>query len=436
MKFIHTADLHIGQIIYQNYDRSDEHRHFFNQLKGWCEQEQPDALLVSGDVFDVQQPSASTRRAYTDYFVELHNACKTMRIIITAGNHDSPSRLEADRSLWELANTTVVGLAPTMDLAHAEDGWQEQFIVRLASGYVIAFPHMMGQRREALQRVLDYVQAENRQGLPVVLMAHLAVTGADVTGHNVTLGNLQLCGVDELGAGYDYLALGHIHKPQTIGHPEDVDLPEVTYPSGVVRYSGSALHVSCDERYPHSVSVVRIDGHNGDVTIKQLRIDELRHFYTLPLDGTAFSDEKAALTGIEEFCKEKGSGYFRVRMDRNAVLSANFNQMVYALIDPYKEEVRFNPKIEWAGDEESSTEVIERPVFEVADLQQMKDPLAFISQTADQYPDLDMEMVRVAFTEVMEELNNMDRAEKTKKSRGKNAREGTIGNEDINADLG
>ena len=46
MKFIHTADLHIGQIIYQNYDRSDEHRHFFDQLKGWCEQERPDALLV------------------------------------------------------------------------------------------------------------------------------------------------------------------------------------------------------------------------------------------------------------------------------------------------------------------------------------------------------------------------------------------------------
>lgn len=426
---MHTADLHIGQIIYQNYDRSDEHRHFFDQLKGWCLQEQPDALLVSGDVFDVQQPSASTRRAFTEYFVELHQACPTMRIIITAGNHDSPSRLESDRSLWNYANTTVVGLAPTMDLSHAENGWQEQFIVRLETGYVIALPHMLGQRKEALQLILNYVLAENDRGLPVVMMAHLAVTGADVTGHNVSLGNLQRCGMDELGSGYDYLALGHIHKPQTLCHPDDVDLPEVTYPSGVVRYSGSALHVSCDERYPHTVSVVSIDGHNSAVTIKQLQIDELRHFYTLPLDGAAYTDEKAALTGIEAFCKEKGSGYFRVRMDRNATLSANFNQMVYALIDSYQDEIRFNPKIEWAGDEERSTESMDRPVFEVADLQQMTDPLSFISQTADQYPDLDMEMVRDAFAEVIEELASMEKAEKTKKTRGRVATDGTVGSE-------
>lgn len=431
MKFIHTADLHIGQIIYQNYDRSDEHRHFFDQLKGWCVQEQPDALLVSGDVFDVQQPSAATRRAYNEFFVELHLACPAMRIIITAGNHDSPSRLESDSSLWDLANTTVVGLAPTMDLANAEDGWQERFIVRLESGYVVALPHMLGQRKEVLQRILDFVQGENTQGLPVVMMAHLAVTGVDPTGHNIILGNLQLCGVDELGVGYDYLALGHIHKPQTIGHPDDVDLAEVTYPSSVVRYSGSALHVSCDERYPHTVSLVSIDGHQADVTIKQLRIDELRHFYTLPLDGSAYLDEKAALEGIEGFCKEKGSGYFRVRMDRNAILSANFNQMVYALIEPYQDEVRFNPKVEWAGAEEQATEEVVRPVFEVADLQQMTDPLEFISRTANQYPDLDMEIVRSAFSEVMEELENRDKAEKAKTVRGKKATGETVGSDNI-----
>ena len=56
MKLLHTADLHIGQILYQNYDRCDEHLHFFKQLTQWCKKEQPDALLVSGDVFDIQQP--------------------------------------------------------------------------------------------------------------------------------------------------------------------------------------------------------------------------------------------------------------------------------------------------------------------------------------------------------------------------------------------
>ena len=60
MKIIHTADLHIGQIFYQNYDRSDEHQYFFRQLEEWCKTEKPDALLISGDIFDIQQPSAST----------------------------------------------------------------------------------------------------------------------------------------------------------------------------------------------------------------------------------------------------------------------------------------------------------------------------------------------------------------------------------------
>ena len=91
MKIIHTADLHLGQVIYQNYDRADEHRHFFHQLAEWCKQEKPDALLVSGDVFDIQQPSAATKKAFTDYFVSLHQSCPTMHIIITAGNHDSAS---------------------------------------------------------------------------------------------------------------------------------------------------------------------------------------------------------------------------------------------------------------------------------------------------------------------------------------------------------
>ena len=62
MKLLHTADLHIGQILYQNYDRCDEHLHFFKQLTQWCKKEQPDALLVSGDVFDIQQPSTATKK--------------------------------------------------------------------------------------------------------------------------------------------------------------------------------------------------------------------------------------------------------------------------------------------------------------------------------------------------------------------------------------
>ena len=138
MKIIHTADLHIGQIIYQNYDRSDEHQHFFRQLEEWCKAENPDALLISGDVFDIQQPSASTKRAFTEYFVQLHQSCPDMCIVITAGNHDSASRIQADSAVWKLANTYLVGTSPSMELLETDSDWQDNYIIALEKGYIVA----------------------------------------------------------------------------------------------------------------------------------------------------------------------------------------------------------------------------------------------------------------------------------------------------------
>ena len=166
MKILHTADLHLGQIIYQNSDRTDEHQHFFRQLETWCREEQPDALLVSGDIFDIQQPSASVKKAFTEYFVRLHTACPDMRIIIVAGNHDSASRLQADNAVWKFANTTLIGLAPSNELLKGPDGWQDNYIVRLSTGFVIALPYMIGERRDLLQCLLDYVQEQNTANLP------------------------------------------------------------------------------------------------------------------------------------------------------------------------------------------------------------------------------------------------------------------------------
>lgn len=407
MKIIHTADLHLGQIIYQHYDRVDEHQHFFAQLKRWCTEEQPDALLVSGDIFDIQQPSAATKKAFNDYFVDLHKACPAMHIVITAGNHDSASRIQAEQAVWQLANTFMVGTSPSLDVLERADGWQEDYIIRLDNGYIIALPFMIGERTEVIQRLINYVAAENVQGKPVVMMGHAAVSGMDPTGHNLEIGKIKTLDADAMGSGYDYLALGHIHKPQTIGYPQDCMKETVTYPSGVIRYSGSALHVSCDEQYPHTVSVVQMDRHGQDVTIRQLRIEELRHFHTLPLDGSSYHNEQDALNGISAFCQDNGKGYIRIRMDYNTALSANFNQQAYDIIDKY-DEVRYNAKILWTDVPDKSETNRQQPVFQVAELQQMTDPMNFIEKTIGQYPNLDIEEVRLAFEEVRKELQSMD----------------------------
>ena len=412
MKLLHTADLHIGQILYQHYDRCDEHLHFFRQLTQWCKQERPDALLVSGDVFDIQQPSTATKKLFNDQFVQQQKALPEMHIVITAGNHDSASRLHADRAVWTFSNTHIVGLAPS--LTDEADGWQDDYIIELPKGFIVAMPYMLGDRSQQLQSLLDRVASRNTENKPVVMMGHLAVSGSDTTGHDFEIGSLKTQDVTSLGTGYDYLALGHIHKPQTLGHPEDnMTLDPLTYPTPLIRYSGSALHVSCDETYPHTVSVVEIDRHEGQVTLRQLRIDELRHFYTLPeAPGKAYTDEQQALEGIETFCQQVSKGYIRLRMDYNTDLSSNFDQKVYDLLERFGNEVRYNPKVIWTGEPEVNPNGIEKPVFEVAELQQMTDPIAFIEKTREQYPKLDFTTLREVFKEIEAEITRIKEEKK------------------------
>jgi len=412
MKIIHTADLHLGQVIYQNYDRVDEHGHYFGQLEQKCREENPDALLVSGDIFDIQQPSASTRKFFTDHFVKLHSTCPDMKIIITAGNHDSASRIQADCAVWKLAGATLVGVSPSPELLSFEDGWQKDYVVKMDSGYVVALPYMSGERTDVIQSILDWVKKDNTEGKPVVMMGHLAVTGVDPCGHNIEIGKLRTTAVSSLGEGYDYLALGHIHKPQTIGHPEDCFEDDVVYPTGVIRYSGSALHVSCDEKYPHTVSIVEIAERGGDVRIRQSRIDELRHFYELPQDGSSFTSAGQALEAVKDFAEVEGKGYIRLRIDYSTPLPSNFSNAVYDIIKSYK-EVRFNPKHIWTGVPEKQSEDDSRPTFEVAELQQMTDPMSFIEKTKDLYPGLDLDEVRSAFEEVKEEMKRLEEEERT-----------------------
>ncbi len=415
MKILHTADLHLGQTLYQHYERADEHRHFFNQLGQWCSEQRPDALLVSGDVFDVQNPSPEALKAFTEQFVAMHRACPSMHIFITAGNHDSASRLQAYRDLWEIAQVHVVGVSPSPEYLTRVDGWQAEYVFRLDSGVVVALPYLRcgGERyQQLLQAILDYAAKVNTDNLPVIMMAHTAVAGMDFEGHNFDIGTIRTVPLSAMGSGYDYLALGHIHKPQTLGHSNHSFEAPVTYAAPVARYSGSALHVSCDETYPHSVSMVEIDSHGGSVRLTPLRINQLRHFYVLPLDGSTYSSEKQALEGLKAFIRDHNHAYFRFRLQAELTLAPDFDQKVYALIeadgDDSSGDLRYNPKPLRVGVANTSTANDSAPVIAISDLQQMASPVDFILQTIDQYPDFDPDEVREIFAELEEILNRQN----------------------------
>ena len=108
MKILHTSDWHLGQIFY-GYERNEEHRAFLKSLSGIVGDEQPDAMIVCGDVFHNSTPSAAARKIYVDGMLEICRACPGMTVAVIAGNHDSPSRLEADAGLWSHFNVRVIG---------------------------------------------------------------------------------------------------------------------------------------------------------------------------------------------------------------------------------------------------------------------------------------------------------------------------------------
>lgn len=292
-KIIHTSDWHLGQNFY-GYDRSEEQNHFLRQLVDIVRQHQPDALLVSGDIFHTAAPSSAAVTLYVNAMLDIHNTCPKMAIVVIAGNHDSASRLQCDSRLWELAGVRVLGgIARDSEgladldrhIIHVKD---KGIVAAVPFAYPASFPlvneeHVGSDQRQPVyfQSLLDHVNAQNPAQSPVVLMAHLAVNGSDFTGHEV--GMMECVEVGVLGNGYDYAALGHIHRPQDV--------------SERARYCGTPLAVSFDEQCEHSVSIVEIDAHGSMPRVTTERIENIKPLRTIPAGPPV--DFEAALEQLQ-----------------------------------------------------------------------------------------------------------------------------------------
>ena len=259
MKLIHTSDWHLGVRLY-NWDETDEEKHLFAQLAAVVEDEQPDALVVSGDVFDTGAPGNDVAKRFTDALLEVTSRCPGMVTVVIAGNHDSYSRLIVDKELWLRSRVHVFGM-PAEDVT-GRAVFERNVVMLPGKGVIAAVPFChprnfpvvdgaAGDNREKdyFQGLAKYV-ADHSDGLPAVLMAHLAVKAdIDLRGHDASLmiGGEECVGVEELGEGYGYVALGHIHCPQ-----------EIKGGRTVVRYCGAPRAIRFGETYDHGVDVVTV----------------------------------------------------------------------------------------------------------------------------------------------------------------------------------
>ncbi|PHM36975.1 exonuclease subunit SbcD [Xenorhabdus innexi] len=254
MRIIHTSDWHLGQYFFTK-NRAAEHQHFLQWLIGQINEHQVDALIIAGDIFDTGSPPSYARELYNRFVVDLQaTGCQ---LVILGGNHDSVATLNESKTLFSYLNTTVIACAET-------DIQQQIKVLNKKNGQagaiLCAIPYLRPrdvmfskagqsaiQKQQALQDAIAehyhhlYQQACNLreqlgQLLPIIATGHLTTVGASTTDsvRDIYIGTLDAFPAQAFPPA-DYIALGHIHRPQSVNKTEHI------------RYSGSPIPLSFDE---------------------------------------------------------------------------------------------------------------------------------------------------------------------------------------------
>lgn len=312
MKILHTSDWHLGHTLY-GYDRTVEHKAMLEQMVEIVREHRPDVFLLAGDVYHTSQPSSAVQTMFSEAMVSLHQAHPEMYIIVIAGNHDSASKHEIFTTPWRALNVYAIG---NLDKEHPE----KHIIEVPEKGIVLAVPYAYERNIPDgfFQELIDNVKSN----LPIISMAHTTVKGADITGHDKRytdqVGGIDYIEVEKMGQGYDYLALGHIHKPQYI-HTGKHN----------VRYSGTPIPVSFDEDYKHSVSLVEVNKGETPI-IKELEIKNPFPLITLPNQDYATWDEAKDL--LRNFPDEVPA-YIRLNVLVEGFLPPNAKDEAYKITE-------------------------------------------------------------------------------------------------------
>jgi exonuclease SbcD len=261
MRIIHTSDWHLGQNFYTK-SRAAEHQAFLDWLLEQAEHHQADAIIVAGDIFDTGSPPSYARELYNRFVVRLQQTGCALYIL--AGNHDSVATLNESRELLACLNTCVVATPTDEPL---------EIISRDGTPGAILCPIPFLRPRDLLQsqagqdgrdKQLSLLEAisqhyqhvheaalalRGQRDLPIIATGHLTAVGVTTSDsvRDIYIGSLDAFPAQNFPPA-DYIALGHIHRPQSVGGMEHV------------RYSGSPIALSFDETGKEkSVSLVSFE---------------------------------------------------------------------------------------------------------------------------------------------------------------------------------
>lgn len=264
MKFLHLADLHLGKRV-NGFSMLEDQAHILRQILAILDDEQPDGVLIAGDVYDKSVPSVEAVGLLDGFLTELR--ARGVPVLLISGNHDSPERLAFGGRVMDSCG---IHISPVYDGALAPVTLQDAFgPVHI---WLLPFVKPAHVRRwfpdadiesytDAMAEAIAHMDIDT--AARNVLVTHQFVTGGTRSGSE----ELSVGGTDNVDSGvfapFDYVALGHLHGAQHIGRE-------------TIRYAGSPLKYSFSEARQHkSVTVVTL-GEKGDVQVRTVALTPLR----------------------------------------------------------------------------------------------------------------------------------------------------------------
>ena len=320
MKLLHTSDWHLGQSLNQ-FERSFEHSQFLAWLLDTLVAEQVDALLIAGDVFDNSNPSAASLSLLYQFLTQARKRLPGLNIVMTAGNHDAPARLEAPAPFLALLDAVVIGQIRPM--LHANDGDFEgagidldRIVVPLKdrSGQIVAWCIAMPflrpsdlPRMDDLPRIegaVDHYAAgiaavydqayafaaqKRSPGQAIIALGHCHISGGAVSTDSerrIVIGGVESLSINIFEPAISYVALGHLHLAQKIGGDP------------TRRYCGSPLPMSFSEiDYPHQVVLVELAG-EAVLSTREIRIPRSVDLLCVPKRAAPLDEVLAQLRAL------------------------------------------------------------------------------------------------------------------------------------------
>ena len=270
---MHLADLHLGKRV-NGFSMMEDQEYILNRILEIMEEEQPDGLLIAGDVYDKTIPPAEAVRRMDDFLTAV--AEKHVPVFLISGNHDSAERVAFGHQLMQGSG---IWISPVYDgtIRHhtLEDRWGEVniYLVPFLRPSVVRsfFPDAeIGDYTDALRTIIEDLQVDTSRRN--VVLAHQFVTAAGALPETCDSEQLSVGGLDRVDGSvfspFDYTALGHLHGPQRVG-------------SETIRYAGSPLKYSFSELHQKkSVTVAELRA-KGETEIRQIPLQPRREMTEL-----------------------------------------------------------------------------------------------------------------------------------------------------------